>query len=68
MIHEHKCNFCRAQYEIYWDDDPISFSTGVEDVDDDHNDNHEEFLPEYCPFCGTHIHCSDADQTPQFEG
>jgi hypothetical protein len=67
MIHqEHKCNFCRGQYEVCWDDDPVAFSSGVED-DTDHNDYDEESFPEYCPFCGTHIHCSDADHTPGYE-
>jgi len=55
MIDELYCKYCRTSYEISYDDEPDIYEKGVEDTDDDMNDFDSNFLPEYCPFCGTHI-------------
>jgi len=60
MIIETYCDYCRTAYEISWDDECDIYDKGVEDTDQDHTDYDSNELPEYCPFCGTHI-CFDED-------
>lgn len=54
-----RCACCNTHYEISWDDNEECYYSEVEDTDNDLTDYDNDFYPEYCPFCGTHVSYDD---------